>query len=273
MIGNQIAVDTESIVARDLAAFGERTYVVSMHYMGRKTKRDYRTLRDGGNFTWYNLDPVKGPTERPSVLICLDGYQREFEKTNDNIFVKQFRQTRIPSGDIGEDIVNEMTGAKSIGPGLTGEDGVARPAVWISSCKNFPAVSVGPQGQTVYGPDWKEWGSPEFLDAYPEFMREIEWMKRREHLHCENEIKAADNWHSGPSRDPRNINERHRLAANWIGAVVEEHPWISTTSFGKQTSCPFCGVATPAAYAICQGCNRVINPKLMAEVEASMSAA
>ncbi len=239
-----------------------------------KVKRPYKTLRTGGWFTNYRMPAVTKPTQRPSVLICLDGIQDEITGTDENSFKKKHKHTQIPSRDIGEDMVNEMTGAQSMGPNSFDDSGAIRPAVWISECPNFPTLSVAADGSTVYGEDWEAWGTPEFEESYPELAEEVKAYVRREWAHCERLVRDADAYHSGPERNPRNINQRHHLAAAYIGAVVEEHPWMSQTSFGKQLACPFCGQSTSSMHPKCQnpGCGEIINPDLYDQVKARIAA-
>lgn len=279
-IPHRASIDTESIVAADLAQFGRRTYVMSMHFMPlgglvtQKAVRQYKTLKSGGFFTNYRLPAVLKPTDRPNVLVCLDGYQDEITGTNENTYQKIHKLSQVASRDIGEDMVNEMTGARSIGPDGVDDTGIARPAVWISDCPKIPPVEVSRLGETIYHTDWEAWGMPEFAEEYPDFTAEVAAYVRREWAHCEANVRAADAWHSGPTRNPININERHHLSAAYIGATVEEHGWMSQTSFGKQIACPFCGQSTSSAHPKCQnpGCGEIINPELYARVKARIGA-
>ena len=55
-----------------------------------------------------------------------------------------------------------------------------------------------------------------------------------------------------------------REAANWIG---EQREWLHATATATQKSCPFCSKPTPSSAPVCQHCDRVHDPVLMARVE------
>lgn len=263
----------ESIINTLTRQFGKKLYVCSFHFMPRHERRDYMTRQfrnpaDGtlnGTFrTDYFLEAVKQPKERPSVCVVMDGLQRVFMGTNElPPYNKRYENVPETAYNIAADIVRAMSGGEPSGP----EDST-HPAIWISAIDDqaqvhgkFPRVSVDRFGKTEYSKDWDTWGTPRFAERFPDFAAECEAYAGRQWRHAEWLCAQALTFHVGPQKNPANINERHHLAAKWIGATAAQQPWMEQTStaYGANIDCPICGKATSGAHPKCQNCGEIIN--------------
>jgi len=267
------ALVEESIINTLTRQFGKKLYVCSFHFMPRHERREYMTRQfrntDGslsGTFrTDYNLEAVKQPKDRPSVCVVMDGLQRVFMGTNEiPPFNKRYENAQITASEIAVDIVRAMSGGEPAGPEVS-----SYPAIWISSIDEqaggkFPRVAVSRTGVTEYSKDWDTWGTPRFAERFPEFAAECEAYAGRQWHHAEYLCGLAMMYHVGPQKNPANINERHHLAAKWIGASPAQQPWMeqATTSFGANIDCPICGKPTSGSHPKCQNCGEIINRPL-----------
>lgn len=270
--------DTESIVNAANQQFGRRIHIVSLHFMERHAKREYRTRRDGGPWTIYHLAAVKKAGDRPSVTLALDGFDRVFKGTRDAFPYTKIHENEARTAlEIAADIVNDFAGAPPSGP-----DDTAHPAIWISKCGSrqdvqlgqarglIPAISIDPAGMVTYSKEWDSWGTPEFERQFPEFMAELNAFLGRQWRFCEAKLSEGDDFSSGPTANPRSINEIHRYAGSYIGANVAEHKWLQDTAFGAQAPCPFCGASTSTSHPNCQNCGRVVDQAMYDRVEAKI---
>jgi hypothetical protein len=243
-----IVLEQESVVTATMSQFGVPVAVCSLHYMPVKEGRDYRTRVNGPYQTNYQIPAVKTKDDHPAILVVLDAQQRKYRGFEET---PRYSPDNIPAMDIAKDLVNVATGGSPGGP-----DDI-RPAVWISSAPKFPR-------------DWRLWGKPEFAQQYPEFWAEVQAYQIRQWKHCEKKIANGDTWHSKGL--PLEINEDHRLAAAYIGANSQEHPWMNLTAMGAKDACPFCGAPTSTRAPKCQNCHEIINPALYEQVQERLTA-
>lgn len=262
-IGTDLA---QSVVAASMSEFGRRLHIVSLHYMGKKVRRPYRTRIGGGAWTDYAFDAVRKPNDRPSVCFVMDGLERVFVGTEDGQRQYEWRAKDTTAATIAGDVIREMTGAPP-----ADHNYYTAPAVWISECGSkadvangqakglIPAVSIDATGKTIYSPEWDTWGTPEFAKQFPEFALECRAFLQRQWRFSEFKLREGDQYADGPQKNPQNINEIHRGAATFVGANSAEHGWIENTTFGAMMPCPYCGKSTSSAHPMCGSCNNIIN--------------
>lgn len=259
--------DIQSLVAAGMSHLGRRVYVVSLHYMDKKMRRDYRTRIDSGAWTEYKLEAVRRAGDRPSVMLVLDGYEKVFMGTEEFTRKKNYVDKPEPAINIAIDLVKE---ASSVPPSTPMD--WEHPAVWISECGSagdvrsgtckglMPAIAIDRHGNTVYSADWDSWGTPKFEAQFPEFTAECKAYHGRQWHFSELKLAQGNAYFDGPQKNPYNINEIHRNAATWVGANSAEYPWIENTRYGAMIPCMFCGQSTSAAHSMCGHCHEIINP-------------
>lgn len=266
--------DIQSLVAAGMSHLGRRVYVVSLHYMEKKMRRDYRTRIDSGAWTEYKLEAVRRAGDRPSVMLVMDGYQEVFIGTEDFTRIRKKIQVPEPAIHIANDLIKEASSVPPSGP-MDWE----HPAVWISECGSagdvrsgtckglMPAIAIDRHGNTVYSSDWDSWGTPKFEAQFPEFFAECQAYRMRQWRFSELKLAQGNAYFDGPQKNPYNINEIHRNAATWVGANAAEYPWIENTRYGSMIPCMWCGHSTSAAHPLCGDCGKVINPMQLARTE------
>ncbi len=278
--GNISADDFQSVVTANMATFGRKIYLVSLHFMERNIKREYQTMPNGGSWTNYHFDAVRKPNHRPSVCLVTDGMQLVYTGAVDT--GQGLRKVKTPTNEtaiaIAEDIIKEATGAP---PG--DHNYYTAPAVWISECGSpsdirngfakyrIPAISLDRTGKTIYSSEWDNYGTAEFKKAFPEFSLECEAMTRRQWRRCELWLNDANAYYV--NKDFKNISDLHRGAATWVGANPAEYPWLEDTSHGAVAPCPYCGSKTSTAHPKCGNCNEIINRPAYDRLQAQNAAA
>ena len=229
-----------------MEGFSEMRTIAGVFWKDAKATREYRTT-GGGYSTDYLLAGIL-PNADPSTLVIGPGYESVYggsDMYNDAIVIAKDRKTNRPvfTGNSIEDasatqIATDILQQFSRTP-LSGGIGLG-PGIWI--CEDDAPT----REETDLNRD-----------------RQNLWAR---HL----VVRAEELWIKGKREQVINT-DIYRLAAISIGD--EGYEWVhSASSQMRMEPCPFCGKNTSAQHPLCQHCNKVINKRLMAEIEERLDA-